>query len=55
MIGRRQVVVRLTSEDAAIVALDDLDDATPGEKIGQQVTERIFSRRENGAQQAGRA
>jgi len=37
------------------VALDDLDDATPGEKIGQQVTEGVFSRSENGAQQAGRA
>jgi hypothetical protein len=51
----RQIVVRLTSEDAPIVALDDLDAATPGEEIAQQVTEGVFSGRENGAQQARRA
>ncbi len=51
---RRQVIGRLTSEDAPIVALDDLDDATPGEEIAQQVTEGVFSGREN-AQHAGRA
>jgi hypothetical protein len=51
---RRQVVVRLTGKDAPIVALDDLDDATPREAIGQHPTESILSRRENGAQQAGR-
>jgi hypothetical protein len=52
---RRQVIVRLTGEDATVVALDDFDDAAPGEKVGQHLPEGVLGRLENPAQQAALA